>query len=313
MAELATFHVDIIREETENQVSYDSDGNVVEGVSTDLILKWMSGGLSIITKELARASVSALIEEVSYEVTSTGEVPIPERAVGAGSLLKVEYYKSSTDKPYKLRIMPPSAINLEVPTNAVFPRSYFAINRVLRLYPKVTSGEVKITYRKALNGVDKKRGTIASIERSSDLLEILSISLEDDANLDAAMLARRGVVSAVNGHGEITGYSLNYSDYNSSTRTLTLSPSWEIGEAKIAVGDYVVAGAAHSTHFDTSHEIAELAIIYAKAMVLAHDADPKAEKEEALFQSLLQSLVMSYQETTEDPEFFDETTDGYEF
>ena len=301
--ELVDYYISLLREETENQVSLDASGDIVRGISDELILSWINVALSMISKKLSASGLGALLERKTYDL-SNGAITLDNRAIGGGSILKVEYEISSGVWRKLGRIDSASPDGTYI--TGFYPNRYEIFGRTISVWPTTTTGNVRVTYRKLLYYIDKRRGLIETITKNGAETHIQSITLANDSNLDAPILSTRSAITAVDSTGATTGREMFYSSYSSGSRIVTMNPEWEIGTSSIAVGNYVVGGGNATSHFCTTDEIRECALQYAKAKILRKDSDANADAEFSLFAEMLGSIIESYQETTEDYEFLDE-------
>jgi hypothetical protein len=301
--ELVNYYIALLREETENQTSRDSTGAIVRGISDELILNWMNYALSVVSKRLAQSGVSALLAQRTYEL-SAGQIRLDPRAIGGGAIVKVEYEGAGGNwrKLRQLDTLSPDGGMI----GGIYPTRYELFHREIKVWPRITTGRVRVTYRKAYDEIDARRGTIQTISENVAETHVQAITLASDSVLDSAILGARSAITIVNSEGEPVGRNVYYSSYNSGSRTFTLNPEWEIGDSVISVGDYVVGGANSTSHFIIPDSERECVLQFAKAKILKKDGDPQADNEMSLFSEMLGALVESYQETIEDYEFLDE-------
>lgn len=300
--ELVDYYITLLREETENQVSRNSSGDVVQGISDELILSWINRGIGILSRELFKASGYALLTQKTYNLSGSS-LSIDARAVGGGSIVKVEYLQSGYWK--KLRLLEPHKTDGSVLSGSS-PCFYDIKGRNIHIWPNVTTGSVRVTYHRLYDQIDKRRGVIESITKDITESYIQSILLSDDGVLSPTALGARSACSIVSASGDIVGSELYYSSY--SSRSLTLSPAWEIGDSIIVPGQYVTCGPFSTSHILLPEEERDCVFQFAKAKILIKDGDPSGATEFDLFGEMLRSLVETYQETVEYPEFLDEDT-----
>lgn len=147
-----------------------------------------------------------------------------------------------------------------------WPKAYCIEGEKLSLSPIPSSagGSLRTTYVRALDKLDKKRGTVKSVTTVGGLgVSYATIVLENDSTLDATALAANDYVCVCDNHGVVKHYAVGVVSYTSGTQTLNLDSGVLVADGAIAAGNFITTGKYSTTHSALADECERYLIQYA--------------------------------------------------
>lgn len=118
-----------------------------------------------------------------------------------------------------------------------------------------STGSIRMRFESRINRLDIRRGTVENKNITGG--ELLTITLEDDSNLDNDAIGAAEYVCVVDRYGTILARNIPVASYDSSSLVITVESGFELdADETVDVGAYVVVGADTSTH-STLPDIAE--------------------------------------------------------
>jgi hypothetical protein len=228
-----------------------SDVTSTSGVSDNEILRYFRSAQSYIQSQILRQVGATDFFNSTTTLSLVGgqkSYTLPGDVYYNSKIKRVRYSESGLARDY-YDLIPLSSERFTEDQDITSPEGYTAGNGVILLngVPTSSSGNLRTTYVRSLDSLDKRRGKVQSV--ADDGTNYTNIILEDDSTLDgtrivdyvgdfACFSSIRGVVGYYNGI---------VSAYDSGTRTLTLTDS-PMSAGVIAVGSYLTLGEYTTTH-----------------------------------------------------------------
>ncbi len=236
-------------------------------------------------------------KEISL-VSGTIEYAIPDRVYLDEHILNVEYSHTGLARNYYEIREKRLSDRTDYPGT---PSFYIRRGSSLLLCPIYNSSGAKarITYDRAVDTLDIRRGTIA--DRVISATELTSLSLDTSSDDDSALSSAQ-YVCINDAYGNVTMYNIPVTGYNSSTGVLTIkngSFSFEDGET-VDIGSYVTVGQYTTTHSKLNHLCERYLAQYAEYKIFRRDSSDDAEKAKEDMKETLKELAISYAETPRD-------------
>lgn len=231
-------------------------------------------------------------------VSEQVEYAIPDRVYIGEHILNVEYSHSGLARDYyEIRERPLSARN-DAPGT---PYYYIRRGSSILLCPAYNggSGTVRITYERALDSLDIRRGTITAATLSATAITALTVDIADD---DANALALAQYVCVNDAYGNVTMYNIPVTSYDSSTGVITIkdaSFTFAAGETA-AVGSYVTIGQYTTTHCKLNHLCEKYLAQYAAYKIFGRDSSNDSAGMRDDMRETLKEIITSYQEAPRD-------------
>lgn len=179
-------------------------------------------------------SQSLVANQDAYDV-STGD------AMYGASVRLVEYRRSSSDS--WTRLLPQHALELAGYDVSGDDPQYYRLRGdqvIVAPYPSSSTGTLRTTFPKRLDRLDIPRGTIETVNTSGS--NYTSLVLASDTLLDDDIFDTDLFLCVNDAYGEITYQNLEYTSYDSGSRTITLAASQATSLGTIAVGNLVTVG-----------------------------------------------------------------------
>lgn len=171
---------------------------------------------------------------------------IPDNIYLGTKIVLVEFSPTGEVKDYFR--LPPANFYDPISFGGV-PYRYTRLNGQVSLQPtpSQSTGKIRVTFVRALNRVDIRRGTVdARTINGSNQLTALSI---DPTGVNSARIAANTHLCVSDSYGNVTAYNIPYSSYNAGTGDFTLvgTPTLPASET-IAVGSFITLGKYTATH-----------------------------------------------------------------
>lgn len=114
--------------------------------------------------------------------------------------------------------------------------------------PQNSGGKLRVTYAKQADSLDIRRGMVASL--TNDGTNYLTLTLVNDSNLNTAneaLFAQNIYICANDYVGNVSRYNLQYSSYDSSSKTFSLAGGQAISAGIILPNQFVTIGTYSTT------------------------------------------------------------------
>lgn len=237
------------------------------------------------------------VKEISL-VSGTQEYAIPDRVYLDEHILNMEYSNSGLARDYyEIREKALTYRNDQPGT----PYYYIRKGASFLLCPIYNSSgaKVRVTYDRAVDTLDLRRGTIASHTASSSALTALALSTTGD-DTDAMALAQYLCVN--DAFGNVTMYNIPITGYDSTTGVVTIkdgSFTFTDGET-IADGSYVTIGQYTTTHCKLNALCERYLAQYGEYKIFRRDSSSDQQEAKNDMKETLKEIALSYQETPRD-------------
>lgn len=203
-----------------------------------------------------------LFDIITYltPVVSQIEYDLPANTFIGAAIASVEYSPSSSDNDYFRMALADYGYR----TGGTGTPSRFVPygeNKLIVDPPvSVTGGLFRVVHGANLDEPDLRRGKIASRTLDGPLANYLTVVLENDSNLDETTIEANEYFCANDKDGTVKYYNVNYTAYDSTTKTLTLNTTTPVASGTLVVGDYITIGKYSTSHIKL-HPIAEPIIL----------------------------------------------------
>jgi len=231
-------------------------------------------------------------------VSGQAEYEIPDRVYIGEHILNVEYSHSGLARDYyEIRERPLSARN-DAPGT---PYYYIRRGGSILLCPVYQggSGKVRITYDRAVDSLDIRRGRVADVTDTST--SVTQIVLDTDSD-DATALQLAQYICVTDAYGNVTARNIPVTAYDSASGQFTLKTSPHVygaGES-IVVGSYVTVGQYTTTHSKLNHLCERYLAQYAAYKIFGRDSSDDAAAMRDDMRETLKEIQTSYQEAPRD-------------
>lgn len=272
------------------QVNYSTDtsGNPTAGITDELILEYLNDGQELLQSRIIEQYPKEFLTTKEITVDGSASYSVDDNVMFNNKWMLVEYTSTGNDKDY----YPLDQISLrEVDyTNSRDVDSYARRGGLLIPSPKATStsSKFRITYYRALDKLDIRRGLVAS---TSATTVVLTVDAEQDLT---GIFDREDYICVVDNLGVVQDYSLQISSY--SDPTITIPSHTFVGGA----GDHVVVGKYATTHSDLPDGCERFIKTYAQQRVFETMNSKKAGDEENNVELMLRDIIDSYKEEDHD-------------
>lgn len=286
-----------VRRDTRNEDIPTPDTQV--GISTEDFLRY----LSFAQEKCQAIAVSAkstkfnAVKEISL-VASQIEYRIPDRVYLDEHILNVEYSHSGQARDYyELREQTLSKRD----DNYGCPAFYIRRGGGVLLCPVYNSSGAKarITFDRAVDNLDIRRGSVLSSLTSNGILAALTIDPDTD---DADAISRAQYLCINDAFGNVTMYNIPIVGYNSSTGVVAIantSFTYQEGET-VDIGSYVTVGEYTTTHSKLNHLCERYMSQYAEYKIFRRDSSNDSNEAKADMRETLKEISTSYAETPRD-------------
>lgn len=287
--------IEAVREHTDNQdYSSDATGKMTSGLSDNLILEYLNDAQNYLQSKIFNLSPSYFFAVKEIDIVAGQDAYTIQDNVFLGDrIINLEYSPDYQSRNYyELEL---SSVRRRHSGDTGCPDRYIRVGGqvILAPIPNSSSGRIRVTYYRALSLLDIRRGKISA--KSST-----TITLENDSNLDSISLAKADYVCTIGSLGEEKDLALVVSDYNSSTRVITI-PSTTL---TAAVGDYVVIGKYATTHSRLNEACERFLKVYAQLRLFNRDSSEDAVSESYELKKIERDILDSYEKGTDDLIFF---------
>ncbi len=286
-----------VRRDTRNE-DIPTNGSEV-GIATNDFLRY----LNYAQEKCQAVAISAkstkfqTVKEISL-TSGTDLYSIPDRVYLEEHILNVEVSSSGLARDYVEIRERPLSQRSDLPG---LPTFYIRRGGSIVLCPVYDSsgGKARVTYDRAVDVLDTRRGTISSHTASATELTALSLDTTSD---DADALALAQYLCINDAFGNVTMYNIPITGYDSSTGVVTIKDgafTFADGET-IANGSYVTIGQYTTTHCKLNDLCERYLAQYAEYKIFKRDSSSDATGAREDMRETLQEIATSYKETPRD-------------
>lgn len=182
-----------------------------------------------------------------------------------------------------------------------YPTFYIRRGSSILLCPayNASGGKARVTYDRAVDSLDLRRGVITARTISSGQLTSLTLSTSSD-DVDALSSAQYLCVN--DAFGNVTMYNIPMSNYDSSTGVVNISGgafTFQSGEVA-DVGTYVTVGQYTTTHCKLNSLCERYLAQYAEYKIFRRDSSSDANAAKEDMRETLKEIMQSYAEAPRD-------------
>lgn len=292
--EYVSLWLDIIRDDTENQtVPTDVSGVESAGIKNEQILRFLNEAQEDIQRAIINEARNSnmFMEQESYTLDGSYYITVPTYAMLDGQIEKVEFLGSSNYYSLKQESIHQRTYATNVTGH--WPEYYVREYNRIHLEPNPSTGTLRVTYRKRVPNLALRVGQIELYQPSLDLSVLESITLVDGTQ-NAAELARHQYLCVVDAQGTIKSKNVYFTDYDSSTRVITVD-NHSLATDTLAIGDYVVLGKYATTHSELPYECKNYLISWANKALWGLDSNvTKVQMEQDKMNGLRSTILGGY-------------------
>jgi hypothetical protein len=278
-----------IREHTDNSEYTVSGGVFSEGLSHNLLLKYINEGQELLQGEIILVYPDEFTDEEIIAMAGVEAYSIADNVFLNNKLLNVEYSSSGQDRDYIP--LPQRTLRDRVTFTSTNPSFYIRRNGQLLFNPIPTNtrGRARVTFYRALDRLDIRRGKISSKTATT-------IVLADDTDLDNAKLGSAQYICIVSALGVVKDYNVLVSSYDSVTRTITIPSQTLVG----AANDYVVVEQYTTTHSTLPINCEKFITTYCQLRTFNKDSSEDSIQETGILKDLRNEIINNYSEMSQD-------------
>lgn len=301
--------IDIIRERTRNvNFSRDSStGEVLEGVSNELILEYLNAAQDHLQAIVLATYPNEFI--VQKEIPLVGdqeEYTINDHVFLNNKLVCVEIRSSSDARDYYvLDQKSPRERN----TTKGFPSFYIRRSGKILLnpIPQSTQGMIRPSYYREVDDLDISRGVITDSASTSGNLDSVTVGT---GSADSYALGRAEYISICGPYGEPKFYNIPVESYDSSSGVITVHSQYvynisdnSITGSGVTTGDTVTIGKYTTTRSSLPDNCERYLVVYAQKRVLVSDHENNSLEEDAELKTLEADILTSFADESRDVKF----------
>lgn len=284
--------VRLAREKTGNSdFTQDSDGNITEGISTDLVMAFVNDALAFVQSRIISVYPGAFVEENIQSVVSGQEsYTVQDNVFLNNKFVSIEYSQNGALDCY----YPLAQVSLlQRNTSPGQPYQYIRRNGQLLLnpIPNSSQGSLRVNFYRTHDRLDVRRGQITSEDDTS-------ITLDNDSYLDSVALARAQYICIVSALGEVLYRNIPIVSYDNVTRVIDIASQTLTG----ITGAFVVCGKYRTTHLqdDMPERVEDYLRLVTEYKLEATDSSLDAINSKKDVADCLNDLVDGFSELSED-------------
>lgn len=157
-------------------------------------------------------------------------------------------------------------------------------------------GKFQVFHGRHLDEPDIRRGKIENV--TNNVTEYQTIVLANDTNLDATGIGLEEYICVNDKDGNVKFYNVHYDSYDSSSRTLTLTPgSALMSGGSITIGDYITLGKYTTTHVKLDRIAAPVLLAYLRRRFYLGKSSEDVTGENENIKVFTQEMERSYRKT----------------
>lgn len=170
---------------------------------------------------------------------------------------------------------------------------------LLNPVPDASRYNIRLTYVKRLNRLDKRRATVSAVTTSGN--SITTLTLDTAAILDKDILIQENYFSVVDSDGLTTMRRVKFTDIDETTGIVTIDPSFEFldGES-ISVGDYLVRGKFGTNAHELPDTIERYIVTYMNWKALKRDSSADAAEAAQELRAMEEEIIEDFSDVDDD-------------
>lgn len=299
---MATYVGDLItevRRDTDN-TSFSS----TSGISTEDFLRYMNFALMRLQAVLIQQNSTLFRKKIDIPlVAGQNSYSISDNVYLKESIINIMYSSDGQEANY--RNLPEIGESYISYDTAEFIAAYARRGGTILTssIPQDSQGKLRVTYDRALDRLDIRRGTIDGITVATSAITANTISIDVNSDDDTRI---SGVsdkyICVVNKDGVVGAYNIAYTAYNTGTGNFTHeTKSVESGQTP-AIGDYVTVGRYTTTHLSLldSPSVERYLQLYAAHKIFKRDSSTDALEAKQELLDIEQELIEAYQQIQND-------------
>lgn len=292
-----------VRQRTNNEdFTVDPTGLVTSGIGDDLILEFLNDGQQHLQSSIIAVYPQEFTADTAIQmINGTEEYSLPETIFINNKILHVQYSHSGRTEDYEN--LPQRTLNDRITSTSNHPSFYIrrSGNLLFNPIPTTSIGKARVTYYRALDRLDTRRGQVASRTLSSTQLTALTLDTSSD---DPVKLATATHICVCDADGIVKMYNIPISSYDSGTGVVTITNgAYTFGDGEtVSVGDYVTVGKYTTTHSKLPSDCERFLKLYAQVRVLEKDSSIDAADERMQLDKMGAEIITNFSNITEDVE-----------
>lgn len=280
------------RRDSRNADDIPSSTNLV-GIQTEDFLRYanwaqqrLQGRISKVYPYVfeAQKEISMVANQASYSITDNVYLNTRIRKVEySRSGNSTDYYPLTPNNPYY------TYNGTGVPSRYHRRDGYIIVEPT----PNSSAGTIRVTYERALDRLDIRRGVVTAVTLSSTQLTALTIdTASDDTTALAAPISKYLCINDANGNVKM--YNVPFTSYASGTGIFTLSAFTFASGESAAIGDYVTLGRYTTTHSKLCEDAERYLTEYVNRRIFKRDSSSDAADVDTELNDIEQELITSY-------------------
>lgn len=275
--------------------SEDVSGVTTSGISPEEVLEVLNEAQNLAQAEIINLYPQEFMAQTDIDLTvGTSEYTIVDNVFINKRLDTVFYSHSGQERDFAPLDQRP--LRDRIYDDVTHPPYYHSRGSTIIVPPPTGgSGKLRVDYYRQLDRLDIRRGKISSTTATT-------IVLANDGDLDTPELDNLidgDYLCVVDKHGAVQDYSIEFTSYDSGTRTITIPNTTLTG----GTDDYVVIGKYATTHSPLPNIAESFLRLYAQKRLLDYDSSMDAQAEDAELIRSLNSILKVYADPDEDIQF----------
>lgn len=294
----ADFLIQAVREISRTEANEDS----TKPIKDNTILQYLNDalermqGLFISMKNtqrpfLAEKTISIVANQEAYS--------IPDKVALNKQIHNVLFSTTGNANEW-LRLRKLNIVNRDF-ASTNYPTGYYVANGQINLVPipSVSTGYIKVSYDRALDRMDIRRGKISTVTGLTSTT-FTSITLDSSADeTSTPNLTTIDYICICNVDGAVTAYNIPVGSYDTGTNVLTPRAGFTFASGEtIAVDSYVTFGKYTTTHARLIDEAERYLIHYAAKCCMAQESSSDSLIEDEGLRAIQDDILRAFSSQT---------------
>lgn len=283
------------RADTQNANDIPSTSDFV-GIETSAFLRYANFAQDRLQGKITKKYPFAFMTRKEIDIVAAQELySIPDNVSLNTKIITVEYSRTGNASDY-VRLAPGNMYNRnnrpgQHPTNY----TRFDGQVLLEPQPQVAGGKIRVSYVRALDRTDIRRGTVDAVTiNGSNQVTALSLSTTDDDETELVKLSTQ-YICVSDKAGTIKAYNIPVSGYNTGTGNFTLVGTPTLGDDEtITVGDYVTIGRYTTTHSKLPNEAERYLTEYVNRRIKKRDSSKDVQDLDMELKDIEKDIIENY-------------------
>lgn len=299
---MATYVGDLITEVRRDTSNTDSSST--SGISDEDFLRYMNFAQRRLQGLLHQRNVTCFRnqEDISM-VASQANYSVDDNVYLGESIVDVQYSRTGNETDfYEIREISESNRNFQS-DDGVKAYTRRAGQIYLSPIPATASGTLRVTYDRAMDSLDLRRGDIDIITVVTGVITADTISLDitddDDTRVDGVADKYLGIVDK---DGVVQAYNIPYTSYHTASGNFTHVAHTITTSNTPAVGDYVTVGKYTSTHLQIldNPSVERYLQLYCAVKIFRRDSNDDANEAARELAAVEKEILDTYQAASKD-------------